>query len=240
MYDPIFDTEESRAVLGRVVAHYAGTFLPSEEKDRAYYGALKKEEAARSAGLLLRHDGERHSHAVSWVEGSRSQEGGEERKSRREVSLRAFSDELVERRNRLREGMDFGGVHAVVEEAAEAVGKDRSRGVRTFKPSDLLRYDAALFLAWHLGGAPEGVWLHSGADWGYRLLGGLRKKLTSLDELPEPFRGLPAWQVEDILCLYKDVFRRVRSRKPVGDAAFEKIAATRQRMGCGHRRCSSC
>ncbi|GAA4896235.1 hypothetical protein ACFPM3_15925 [Streptomyces coeruleoprunus] len=242
-YEAIFDTEAGKAVLKRVVDHYTDVFLPCEKKDRAYYRGLTTEEAARSAGLPLRHDGQRHGHAENWVAGPEHEENKNERRTRREASLAAFADELVQRVGKLRKGMAFPDIHAVAEEAAEAVRKHRPDGRPLFKPTDLLRYDAALLLAWHLGVEPEEVWLHSGTDLGVRKLGisTAGRKILTLAELPKPFQELTAWQAEDILCIYKAVFAKlVRGDKPVDDADFGKIKATRQKMSCGHRHCAAC
>ncbi|WP_432017889.1 hypothetical protein [Streptomyces hydrogenans] len=239
-FHPMFDTDTGIVGLTDVVKHYQRVFLPCEKKDRKHYRELAREDAARSAGLLLRHDGQRHSHAESWVEGPKTEDDKPKRKGRREVSLTAFADELVNLTWKLYEGMPFAQIHTIVLEAAEAVSKGRPGGVRPFKPSVLLRYDAALMLAWHLGAEPAEVWLHSGTERGFRSLGfSGRRKTVAPDELPLPFRKLHAWQVEDILCLYRLLFELVVSGKPVDEAMFARIEAKRQKMGCGHRRCAA-
>ncbi|MEC4015069.1 hypothetical protein [Streptomyces sp. H27-D2] len=242
-YNKIFDTDAGIAGLTVAVEHYARVFLPCEKKDCKHYRALTLEDAARSAGLLLRHDGQRHAHAESWVE----EDQGRDR-DRRAASLATFADELADSTEKLYKGLSFHGVHAVVEEAAEAVrkaGAVRKTGARkasVLKPMPLLRYDAALMLAWHLGVDPEEVWLRSGTDSGFRYLGcrsGHGKKTVTLGELPKPFQQLPPWQAEDILCIYRRVFGRLVGGKPLDKALFDKIADKRQRLGCGHRRCTA-
>ncbi|BAJ31007.1 MULTISPECIES: hypothetical protein [Kitasatospora] len=239
VFHPVFGTDTGIAGLADVVEHYRRIFLPCEKEDCKHYRELSREDAARSAGLLLRHDGRRHSHGESWVEGPKTEGDKPERKGRREASLTAFADELVSLTGQLYEGMPFARVHAIVEEAAEAVDKSRPGGVRLFKPPVLLRYDAALMLAWHLGVEPAEVWLHSGAERGFRSLGfSGRRKTATPNELPLPFRELCAWQVEDILCVYRSLFEAVVSGKPVDEAMFARIETKRQKMGCGHRHCA--
>ncbi|MGW3371727.1 hypothetical protein [Streptomyces hydrogenans] len=228
MYDPIFDTKEGKAVLKRVIAHYSDVFLPCEEKDRAYYRGLTTKDAARSAGLLRRHDKQRHSHAEDWV--------AKEDSERRAASLELLAKELVGRVGKLHKSMCFPEIHAVVEEAATAVRKARHP-----KPTPLLRYDAALMLAWRLKSEPEEVWLHSGTDRGVRTLGigTAGRKTVTLAELPKPFRKLPAWQVEDILCIYRRVFLRLVTGRDADEALLTEIAQKRPAMGCKHRRCTT-
>ncbi|MFD9451829.1 hypothetical protein ACFWBC_01835 [Streptomyces sp. NPDC059985] len=222
-YHPIFDTQQGIAVLERVVEHYTDVFLPCEKKDRKYYRGLTTKKAARDAGRLRRHDNQRHSHADSWA--------GKTGPRKAEDALDRFSEALKQYAGKLYEGMPFLELHDVVEEAALRAGSP--------KPEPLLRYDAALMLAWHLRTEPEDVWLHSGTDWGVRTLGISTKgrKIVTLDELPTTFRKLPAWQVEDILCIYRLVIQQVHGDQPVDAKVFAKIEAKRQQMGCGHRRC---
>ncbi|MFC7973982.1 hypothetical protein ACFUT3_01800 [Streptomyces cinereoruber] len=224
-YHPIFDTQDGIVVLKRIVEHYTNVFLPCEKKDRKHYRGLTKEEAARAAGLVLRHDEQRHSHANSWA----GKKGPEDSAA----ALVRFSQALVERAGKLYERMPFPELHDVVEEAAGPAGPP--------KPEPLLRYDAALMLAWHLRTEPEDVWLHSGTGRGVRTLGISTKgrKTVILDELPIVFRELPAWQVEDILCIYGLVIHRVREGKLMDEALFAKIEAKQQQMACGHRRCKT-
>ncbi|MER6916021.1 hypothetical protein ABT354_30470 [Streptomyces sp. NPDC000594] len=85
--------------------------------------------------------------------------------------------------------------------------------------------DAALTLARHRGIEPAEVWLHSGAARGYPKLGppaDHSRATVAVDELPSAFLDLPAWQVEDILC--------IPSSSSVGSAM-----ATGSRTGCSPR-----
>lgn len=239
-YDSVFDSEHGIAVLRRFIEHYQLIYLPCELRDAAHYAGLKKEEAARSAGLLLRHDGQRHSHAESWVEGPKGEGDKQKRMKRREASISVFAEELVQRKGDLRKRMPFTAVHKVVEEAAAAVSGRRVGCLLPFKPNPLMRYDAALMLAWRLETEPEEVWLHSGAGLGYRKLGGTTKgrKTAPLDEMPLAFRELPAWQVEDILCIYKDVFWRIGRGEEVTARQLAECAHP-QRLRCGHKGCTA-
>lgn len=66
-------------------------------------------------------------------------------------------------------------------------------------------YDTALRIGAKLGLEPERVYLHAGTRVGARALG-LDWRAPSIlsQDLPSQLRLLPAWQVEDLLCIYKE------------------------------------
>lgn len=72
---------------------------------------------------------------------------------------------------------------------------------------ELMVYDTALRIGANLGLQPDRVYLHCGTRRGARALGlNWRAEWLLPPELPKEFRSLPAWQVEDILCIFKDWF----------------------------------
>ncbi|MER5934231.1 hypothetical protein [Streptomyces sp. NPDC002054] len=213
MYDRILDSERGVTGLHRVVEHYRRIYLACEEEDRRFYESLDLGKAIYAAGHLLRHDGQRHDHA-------RTCSG---------ATLDLFTSRLQERSTELAEHKAFPAVHATIAEAAGG----------SLAPH--LQYDAALMLSWHLGLEPAEVWLHSGAAKGYLYLGvpeGHEKTTVALDELPRAFRELDAWQVEDILCIYKLCFRRIRNGGKVTDQLLRK-RENAQGMRCGHPHCTA-
>ena len=71
--------------------------------------------------------------------------------------------------------------------------------------NEMYVYDAAFRIGANLGLLPEKVYLHRGTREGARRLGlCFRVRALSPDVLPEPLRELPAHELEDILCIYKD------------------------------------
>jgi hypothetical protein len=69
---------------------------------------------------------------------------------------------------------------------------------------ELMIYDSALRIGANLGLEPMYVYLHRGTRDGARELGlNFRARWLKRHELPPSFRLLPAWQVEDILCIFK-------------------------------------
>ena len=73
------------------------------------------------------------------------------------------------------------------------------------KIGELMVYDTALRVGANLGLEPDRVYLHAGTRVGARKLGfGAGTPSIHRRDLPEPLKVLPAWQVEDILCIFKD------------------------------------
>ena len=69
-------------------------------------------------------------------------------------------------------------------------------------------YDTALRIGAKLGVAPVRVYLHTGTREGAKRLGIETKGVSALwpSELPEALRELEPYEVEDVLCIYKDKF----------------------------------
>src|SRR5262245_43934160 len=73
--------------------------------------------------------------------------------------------------------------------------------------NEMYAYDSALRIGAKLGQLPTKVYLHRGTREGARRLGLLSQtRALNLDAFPEPLRGLPPHELEDILCIYKDLF----------------------------------
>ncbi len=72
----------------------------------------------------------------------------------------------------------------------------------------------------NLGLEPDRVYLHTGTRTGARRLGlGFRSAWIECQDLPEALRSLPPWQVEDILCIFKDWLAGLVGR--TGRCAYE-------------------
>ena len=122
-----------------------------------------------------------------------------QRRLRRDVKEAA--GELIRR-------LELGGAtsfESVFQRVQEAVGGIRGAG-------DLVVYDVALRLAAVLGLPPQRVYLHRGSRVGARALG-VRTKERSLplDAFPPEFRRLHAWEIENLLCVYKHELGALRS-----------------------------
>jgi hypothetical protein len=79
---------------------------------------------------------------------------------------------------------------------------------------EMFIYDAALRLGAYLKKLPQQVYLHRGTRVGAEALGIVvaERKSIRVDELPPPFSVLTAYEIEDVLCSYKDHIARVRKQ----------------------------
>ena len=79
----------------------------------------------------------------------------------------------------------------------DAIGDIRGIG-------DLAVYDVSLRIGALLGLAPERVYLQGGARHGARALGiQSRERALPVNAFPPEFRRLHAWEIENLLCIYK-------------------------------------
>lgn len=82
-----------------------------------------------------------------------------------------------------------------------------------FGIGELTVYDISLRIGVFLGLSPEKVYLHAGARDGAKALG-LSGKVLDREVFPRPFDPLTAAEIEDCLCIYKDVFLQKSERAP--------------------------
>jgi len=104
----------------------------------------------------------------------------------------------------------FDELHALVDETIRPI----------FGVGELMVYDTALRIGARLGLEPEEVFLHSGTRVGARKLGldGRRRSLP-LAAFPAQLRRLPAREIEDVLCIYKNRLGKAgRTRRGFGHA----------------------
>ena len=69
---------------------------------------------------------------------------------------------------------------------------------------ELYIYDTSLRIGSYLGHLPDKVYLHAGTRVGARKLGYKNKYVIEMNELPKEFQRLQLFEVEDILCIFKD------------------------------------
>jgi hypothetical protein len=128
------------------------------------------------------------------------------------AALEASHRRLMNVISTLESAASFGELFQIVE---DAIGDIPQIG-------ELTIYDTALRIAaWrHL--EPEEVYLHAGTRCGAQALGlNVRRTFAALTEFPPELLRLRAQEIEDVLCIYKDVLAgtraipRVRSPKYV-------------------------
>ena len=144
------------------------------------------EGAVSAAARSLDHRGKMHSH--QWRVGH--------------DTLSRFAEELDSRIPKIQGANNFAELLTIIQQA------------KIPDIGELTLYDTAHRIGCYLGYLPDKVYLHSGTRTGaVNLLGKLpRKTYLELEELPEAFRlaGVSASDVENILCIYKKEFLKVK------------------------------
>jgi hypothetical protein len=126
---------------------------------------------------------------------------GKRQKHQRRLQLTTLQkgrNALLSVRKRIQHARDFGELHNIIREAVSPI-----KGL-----GELYVYDTALRIGAHLNLWPSEVYLHSGTRQGARALGYIGAGPLQVSELPKEFQRLPAYQIEDVLCIYKRFFRK--------------------------------
>lgn len=172
--------------LSEVIVDYISNYRASADADLDFFRKESFPVAIEYAALYKLADGHRHPHS------NRRQLEALEESYRR---LRAIPGEM-------RKCSSFEALHDLIEREI--------RGIDDIGP--LTVYDVATRIGAHLGHEPEKVYLHSGTKKGATALGlGRRRKTLEPAELPAEFGRLSAREIEDCLCLYKDVLGDFRA-----------------------------
>jgi hypothetical protein len=175
------DHVDAPRTLEEVVASYRSHETKNAERERDFYAALPLRDAIHAAAFAMTSEGRRHSHQRRMT-----------RAAMREAERRFLAN--VPRLQRCR---TFHELFLIVRELIADI----------FGLGELYCYDASLRIGAALGLEPEYVYLHCGTRHGARMLGlNYREPWLAVSEIPEPLQVLSARELEDILCIYADVF----------------------------------
>lgn len=177
--------------LRGVVRHYRSEFQADAARELRFFAIQRSfEEAIAKAALAQRPDGKRFSH---------------QRRIPRSA-LEESRQRLLRARSRLANATSFDALLRIVEHEIGPV----------HKIGKLTVYDTALRIAAWRQLEPEMVYLHAGTKTGAQALGlAYREATIPLKELPSPLRRLSPREIEDVLCIYKDVLQRRRGVSPI-------------------------
>ncbi len=175
--------------LRGIVRHYIAHHRERERRHLEHYaGRPSALDAIEKAALALGPDGRRHPH---------------QRRVPGQV-LNAAARRLGQAD--VHSTGSFAELHHLVE---QTIGDMHGIGPLTV-------YDTAQRIGAYLDLYPERVYLHAGTREGARALGLDRHRAAlEMQELPEALRELEPYEVEDVLCIYKDELRQAIN----GDAA---------------------
>jgi len=192
-----------------LIQHYGRVFRPRTRREQEWFRQQPSPgSAVRYAALAENEKGHRYRHQ------SRISRG----------VLEEAADLLSRALPALRKARSFHELHRLVK---EIVGDIHGIG-------RLYVYDTSFRIGSKLGFLPKKVYLHAGTQHGARALGLDGTEWLEVSQLPAGLRMLPAYEVEDILCLYKDRIPRERGcSQPTG------LQGTHLGLsGCGGRRAS--
>lgn len=172
-----FNVADFRAI----VRHYRAEHQESASNELRFFKIQRSfGDAVRKAALAQRPDGKRFRHQ-NRIPGSALKIA--------ELRLRNVVPSLEQ-------APTFAHLFAIVHLAINDV----------YKIGELAVYDSSLRIAAWRGLEPESVYMHAGTRVGARALGlNTRRISIPLAELPVTLSRLPAREIEDILCIYKDV-----------------------------------
>ena len=129
-----------------------------------------------------------------------------------------FGRRLASRERDLREAQSFDELHRVVREVG-----DRIPGIGV-----LAVYDTALRIGVKRDLLPTQVYLHRGSIHGAAAMGIDRRcPVIFVSELPEPFADLKPYEIEDCLCIFKELLSGEKLLRPSGCRCSGR--------GCSHR-----
>lgn len=167
-----------------VVASYRSHEKQNADEEWRFFSKKSLPDAVHTAALSMNSGGHRHAH-----------------QRRLQVpTLREAERRLLAALPQLKRCANFHELFLFVRELMNDI-----RGL-----GELYVYDTALHIGAALGLEPQYVYLHRGTRAGARALGcNHRAHWLEVSELPEPLRVLGARELEDVLCIYKDVFASI-------------------------------
>ena len=166
------------------VRHYKREHLPNLKRLLEWYSSMASlSDAIINAAMGKDERGKRHPH----------------QRRLREMNLVTPRRRLLGLKEQMRQCTSFEELLDLVEAIT-----DRIHGL-----GELYAYDTALRIGAYLGLLPEKVYLHAGTRVGAQALGfDTKARSIQLQSLPQPFHSLEPHEAEDVLCIYKDQFKR--------------------------------
>ena len=172
--------------LDEIVQEYIDNCREDARKELEWFAEAGNLRAAiRKAARSVQENGKRHPHQYRIPA----------------ELLEGFEKELVARESKLASGKSFDDLMKTGSEAAAEIWK-RPR---------LTLYDVVSRIAFFRKMKPNKIYLHAGVREGAKALN-VDDKLPFIShaDLPRPFRRLGAYEIEDCLCIYKEVLKRLR------------------------------
>jgi hypothetical protein len=162
-----------------VIRAYKRKNLPGALNELKYFRTLPTlGKCINNASLAIKKNGKRYRHQY--------------RISKETLSI--ARDILLANKKSIKEIKNFDDLFVLIDNLLKSV-----KGI-----GELYIYDTSLRIGSYLGHLPTKVYLHSGTRIGARRLGFKNKYVIEMNELPKEFQKLEPFEVEDILCIFKD------------------------------------
>lgn len=171
--------------LRSIVRHYFQVFKPDANEELNFFRNLPSlREVIQKAGMAVNSEGKRFPHQWRF----------------KATTLERATDKLLASSRKLIIAKDFHELLETVESVTSSIS-----GV-----GELYVYDTTLRLGTYLGLYPKKVYLHRGTRDGAAMLGlDVRRLSIPISEFPAQFQALRAFEIEDILCIYKNRLRKI-------------------------------
>jgi hypothetical protein len=124
------------------------------------------------------------------------------------ASLRSARNSLLRNKSKIAGCKNFDELHTLLGRLLR-----QTEGI-----GELYIYDTAFRIGAKLGLLPVKIYLHAGTRVGARALGcNAGQKEIEVSDLPRELRRLKPYEIEDLLCIYKDVLGNAKTsmRKPI-------------------------
>jgi hypothetical protein len=183
--------------LEGVVDHYKRVYRArSKEELDSFRAEASFEAAVGRAGRAEHPDGTRYSH--------------QRRRSPTELGRGVAN--LVRDLSKLEAATNFARIHAAVHQSVGHLA-----GL-----NEMYVYDVALHIGAYVGKLPTRIYLHAGTRRGALALGLDAKRAKAIDvfDLPAPLRELAPHELEDVLCIYTNVFLRKEKLEDIEPVCF--------------------
>ncbi|MBZ9688493.1 hypothetical protein G9F72_019370 [Clostridium estertheticum] len=128
--------------------------------------------------------------------------------------MNSVKDKILARVNEIKLCSNFNEIINIVEESSE-------KGF-----GELAVYDTSLRIGSFFNIYPDEVYLHAGTLKGARAIGIMGKSKTiSINNIPKELFSLKAYEIEDLLCIYKNKLRNLKDKivKPNNMRSINKI-----------------
>ncbi len=164
-----------------IISHYRKKHLLSALAELGYYRTLPDLYiCCHKAALAINHKGKRYKHQARISK----------------TTLSNARSILLNNAKLIEEVKNFDELIALIDNLLKSV-----KGI-----GELYIYDTSIRIGSHIGYLPNKIYLHADARTGARRLGFKNRISIEMTEFKNEFQYLEPFEVEDILCLYKEKF----------------------------------